>query len=104
MTGKDWNKIAFELVSILKGIKDIQALQNQMGDKAVLTQASNIELGRTIELQLLEQSDSEIQLAAYSDGPLGSVGLTVRYTTSGMEVLFGPTLFLNGVPVNDIEI
>lgn len=104
MTQENLKEIALELVSVIRGYSDIYALKAQMGGRSVLIRDSTLESGRTIELQLLEQSDYEIQLSAFSDGPQGSIGVTAHYDSFGMKIISGPKSFKNGVPVNDIDI
>lgn len=96
-------EITVELVSFLADISNSSELYSRMGTRRILTKCSECDADRTIELQVLEVDGDQIEVSAFSDGSMGSVGLVAVFYPEGMKLLSSPKLFIQGVPTEEID-
>ena len=89
---------AIELVEYLRGVANAKNLRRITKDRDYLVIESRFDKGRTIELQILDCEDDEVEVAAFSDGASGSIGVNVIYFCEGMRLVGEPRLFIDGVP------
>lgn len=96
-------EIAGELVDFLTEFESSVQLRDKLGARKVVTRCSTCEENRTIELQILEES-GDIEIAAFSDGPMGTVGVGAIFNPVGMRLLSPPQIFVQGVPTEEINV
>lgn len=94
--------VARELLDLAAVVRDSGHLLKLLNGRSVLAAPSALEEGRTLELVLLEEHDSFIDFAAFSDGPSGVFGTGGQARVDGVR-LREVQLFEDGVPVATVK-
>lgn len=94
--------IADELLRFAKSFSCLTNLMEALNGKTLLIKYSSVEVGRTIELQVLDIEEGSVQVAAFSDGPAGTVGFSACYHSEGVDITSAPEVYINGVPSGGI--